>query len=61
MSRALVVVTYGDREWSEPMAGVIVEGMTRRVIPLDSEELAAAKAEPVRSRYYASVNGGKGK
>ena len=45
MSRALVVVTHGDREWSEPMAGAIVEGMTRRVIPLDGEELAAVKAE----------------
>lgn len=45
MSRALVVVTHGDREWSEPMAGAIVEGMTRRVIPLDSGELEAVKAE----------------
>jgi hypothetical protein len=45
MSRALVVVTHGDREWSEPMAGAIVEGMSRRVIPLDGEELAAVKAE----------------
>lgn len=45
MSRALVVVTHGDREWSEPMAGAIVEGVTRRVIPLDSQELAAVKAE----------------
>jgi hypothetical protein len=45
MGRALVVVTHGDQEWSEPMAGAIVEGMTRRVIPLDGEELAAVKAE----------------
>lgn len=41
MNRALVIKTYGDPEF----AGAIVEGMTKRVIPLDDDELAAVKAE----------------
>lgn len=41
MTRAVVIKTYGDSE----VAGAIVEGVTRRVIPLDGEELAAVKAE----------------
>ena len=45
MSRALVVVTHGDQSMAQPMAGALVENMTRQVIPLDSDELAAVKAE----------------
>lgn len=41
MTRAVVIKAYGDPRF----AGAIVEGVTRRVIPLDSEELAAVKAE----------------
>ena len=41
MTRAVVIRTYGDQQ----IAGAIVEGMTRRVIPLDGEELAMVKAE----------------
>lgn len=41
MTRAVVIKAYGDQQ----IAGAIVEGMTRRVIPLDGEELAAIKAE----------------
>lgn len=41
MARAVVIKTYGDQQ----IAGAIVEGMTRRVIPLDGDELAAIKAE----------------
>ena len=45
MSRALVVVTHGDQSMAQPMAGALVENMTRKVIPLDGEELEAVKAE----------------
>lgn len=45
MSRALVVVTHGDQSMAQPMAGALVENMTRQVIPLDGDELAAVKAE----------------
>ena len=45
MSRALVVVTHGDQSMAQPMAGALVENMTRQVIPLDSDELTAVKAE----------------
>lgn len=45
MSRALVIVTHGDQSMAQPMAGALVENMTRKVIPLDGEELAAVKAE----------------
>lgn len=45
MSRALVVVTHGDQSMAQPMAGALVENMTRKIIPLDGEELEAVKAE----------------
>ena len=50
MTRAVVIKTVGDTE----IAGAIVEGMTQRVIPLNTEELAAMKAELVR---YKDKNG----
>lgn len=46
MTKALIIKQYGDPQ----IAGAIVEGMTRRVIPLDSDELAAVKLEVVRLR-----------
>lgn len=39
--RALVIRTAGDPE----IAGAIVDGMTRQVIPLNSSELDAVRAE----------------
>lgn len=50
MTRAVVIRTIGDTE----IAGAIVEGMTQRIIPLNTEELAAMKAELVR---YKNKNG----
>lgn len=44
MTKAIVIRTTGDPE----IAGAIVEGMTRRVIPLDTDELSAVKAELAR-------------
>ena len=44
MQRAVVIRTVGD----PGMAGAIVDGMTKRVIPLDSDELAIVKAEYAR-------------
>lgn len=44
MNRAIVIRSCGDPE----IAGAIVDGLTKRVIPLDAEELAAIKAENAR-------------
>ena len=41
MNRVVVIKTIGDAD----MAGAIVDGMSQRVIPLDSEELSVVKAE----------------
>lgn len=46
MTQALVIKTYGDPQ----ICGAIVEGMTRRVIPLDQMELTAVKLEVARLR-----------
>ena len=51
MTRALVIRTAGDPE----IAGAIVEGMTRRVIPLDDGQLKAVKAELVRYKSRAEL------
>lgn len=50
MTKAVVIKTIGDNE----IAGAIVEGMTRRVIPMNTEELAVIKAELAR---YKARNG----
>lgn len=44
MNRAVVIRTMGD----PAIAGAIADGMSRRVIPLDNEELAKVKAELAR-------------
>ena len=44
MNRAIVIRTVGNPE----IAGAIVDGMTQRVIPLDTGELAEIKAEYAR-------------
>ena len=46
MTKAVVIKTVGDPE----IAGAIIDGMTRRVIPLDDGEMAMLKAELVRLR-----------
>jgi len=51
MQRALIIKEYGDPE----IAGAIVEGMTRRVIPLDESELTAVKREVVRLRAQSEL------
>lgn len=49
--RAIVIRTMGDPE----IAGAIVDGMSRRVIQLDEDELAVVKAELARLRARTSV------
>ena len=51
MTQALVIKTYGDPE----ICGAIVEGMTRRVIPLDETELNAVKLEVARLRAQNDI------
>lgn len=43
-NRALVIKTYGN----PAMCGAILDGIERKVIPLESDELAAVKAEYAR-------------
>lgn len=51
MRKALVIRTIGDPE----IVGAIVDGMNRKIIPLDSEELAAVKAENLRLKNRNGV------
>lgn len=46
MKRAVVIRTAGDRE----IAGAIVDGMTRKVIPLTEDELGHVRAECIQLR-----------
>lgn len=50
MTKAVVIKTVGDEE----IAGAIVDGMTKRIIRLNGDELAAMKAELAR---YKARNG----
>lgn len=51
MNRALVIRTMGDAD----ISGAIVEGMTRRVIPINDTELAMVKAEVAKLRAERDV------
>lgn len=51
MTKALVIKTIGDPQ----IAGAIVEGMTRRVIPLDQTELIAVKMEVAKLRAESEL------
>lgn len=44
MTRAVVIKTVGDPQ----IAGAILDGMTKKIIPLDDGELAMVKAEYAR-------------
>ena len=48
---ALVIKTYGDPE----IAGAIVDGMTRKVIPLNDREYRVVRAELARLRACQGV------
>ena len=50
MSKALVITQYGDPDMSEPMAGMLVDSISRKVVRLDEGELASVKAEVARLR-----------
>lgn len=49
--RAVVIKTAGDPR----IAGAIVDGMTRRVIPMDDGELAKLKAECARLKLKSGL------
>ena len=51
MTRAVVIRTVGDPE----IAGAIVDGMSRQVIPLNDSELSAVKAECARLRQQRDI------
>ena len=51
MTKAMVIRTMGDPQ----ICGAIVEGMTRRVIPLDESELTAVKLEVARLRAQSEL------
>lgn len=51
MTRAVVIKTVGDPQ----IAGAILDGMSKKVIPLDDGELAAVKAEYARLQAKDAV------
>ena len=55
MNRAIVIKTAGDPE----IAGAIVDGITKKVIPLDADELATVKAECARLKARDGVRRSK--
>lgn len=51
MTKAVVIKTYGDPE----IAGAIMDGLTKRVIPLNEDELASVKAELAKLKGRSEI------